>query len=412
MTNSTRTINIQVQSFGNYLRDIWFVALIFVLFSNQTTIFLPFIWIGLQLVIAVACLFIFRKTGPNMVIPFFIPTITLLILFLFGAPLWLFILGAVISIWRIQTRFNTLQNLQTTDSSFSLLFIATFFLVHFICFIFEYEGFRFLLYTVFGTGIALFSGIRLFSVLINTDKQNSLPKMKLVGVYIVSIVSMASISVLIYFFAPILRKMFEVLFVAILHVVLIPFGPLMSYVENLFVKFQIRPMEESNQSEIGELGELETKDIIVKETSIHFPFEWIFFGLAVIAIIFFIRYLLKNKLEKFEEEQIEIEYENNQINEEEKQKSQSKSLYEVETSLLREKYVAFEMEAHSFGIERNKSETVREWFKRMGWQVADDFYQIYEEVRYGKQSISAIKAELFLGTLNETKNNYFIVKDV
>ncbi|MFF2752298.1 hypothetical protein ACFVR1_00905 [Psychrobacillus sp. NPDC058041] len=412
MNTSIRYINIQVQSFGNYMRDIWFIALIFVLISNEMNNALPFIWIGLQLVIAVACLFIFRKTGPNMVIPFIIPTIILLILFLVGAPFWLFILGSVFSIWRIQARFNTVQNMQTLDSSFSLLFITTFLLVHFICFILEYEGYRFLLYSVFVTGVAIFVGIRLFSVLIYTDKQNSLPKMKLVGVYIVSIVTVTSISVFIYFLAPILRKMFDVLFVAILHVVLIPFGPLMGYMEGLIDMFQIREMEEDNHTEVGELGKLETKDIIVEETSIHFPFEWVFFGLAAIVIIFFIRYLLKNKPDKLEIEQIEIDYENSQLDEEEKQKSHSNSLYKVETSLLRERYVAFEMEAQSVEIERNKSETVREWFKRMGWKVDDNFFQIYEEVRYGKQTISAEKAELFLKTLNETKNIFFIEKDV
>jgi hypothetical protein len=394
------------------MRDIWIIALVFVLISNETIKVLPFIWIGLQLIIAVVSLFIFRKTGPNMVIPFIIPTITLLILFLFGAPVWLFILAVAFSIWRIQARFNTIQNMQTTDSSFSLIFIAIFLLVHLICFIFENEGYRFILYSVFLTGIALFVGIRLFSVLINTDKQNSLPIMKLAGVYMVSIVTMTCISVFIYFLAPILRKMFDVLFVAILHVLLIPFGPLMGYMEGLIDKFQIRKMEEDNQTEVGELGNIETKDIIVNETTIHFPFEWIYFGLAVIVVLFIIRYLLKNKPNKFGVEQIEIDYDNSQLNEEEKQKSQSNSLYKVETSLLREKYLAFEMEARSFEIERNKSETVREWFKRMEWKVEDDFFQIYEEVRYGKQSISAEKAELFLGTLNETKNNFFIEKDV
>ncbi|QFF98292.1 hypothetical protein PB01_05350 [Psychrobacillus glaciei] len=411
MHNSTRTVNIQVQSFGNYLEDMWFIALILILISKETTIATPFVWIGLQLVIALACLFIFRQTGPNMFIPFVVPTIILSVLFLFGAPFWLFVLGAVISIWRIQARFNTLQNEQTTDSSFSLLFLATFLFVHLTCFLLSYEAYRLLLYTVFITGIALFVGIRLFSVSMNSSSHNSLKKNNLLSIYLVSIVSVTSLSAIIYFLAPIIRKMVDVLFGGILRVVLIPFGPLMSYFEDLVSKLQMRQFEESGHVSVGEQGEIEKK-VFTVGTNSNFPIGWIFLGLATIAILFFIRYLLKNKPEKLEMEQIEIEYENNEINEIEKQKSQSNSLYKVETSLLREKYVQFEMEAHSYEYERNKSETVREWFKRMNWDVDVVFFQLYEEVRYGSHSISSDKAELFLITLNETRRKFFIEKDV
>ncbi|WP_391120592.1 hypothetical protein [Psychrobacillus sp. L3] len=411
MHNSTRTINIQIQSFGNYLKDMWFIVLIFVFIPNETTIALPFVWIGLQLVVAIACLFSFRKTGPNMVIPFIVPTIILLFLFLFGAPFWLFILGVVISIWRIQARFNTIQNEQTTDSSFSLLFLATFLFVHVTCFLLSYEAYRLLLYTVFITGIALFVGIRLFSVSMNSSSHNSLKRTNILGIYIVSIATVASLSAFIYFLAPIIRKMVDVLFGGILRVVLIPFGPLMSYLEDLVSKLQMRQFEESAQVPVGEQAEIEKKEIIAGTNS-NFPIEWILFGLAAIVIIFFIRYLLKNKPDKLKIEQMEIEYENDEINEEEKQKSQSNSLYKVETSLLREKYVEFEMEAKSFEFERNKSETVREWFKSMNWHVESVFFQLYEEVRYGSHLISSDKAELFLKSLEEIRKYYFVEKDV
>ncbi|WP_391208232.1 hypothetical protein [Psychrobacillus sp. L4] len=412
MHNSTRTIDIQVQSFGNYLRDIWFIALIFVLFSNETTIVLPFIWIGLQSVVAIACLFIFRKTGPNMVVPFIVPNIILLFLFLFGAPFWLFVLGVVISIWRIQARFNTLQNEQTTDSSFSLLFLATFILVYFICFLLYNEEYRFILYEVFVSGIALLVGIRFFAVSVNSDSHNSLKKSHILSIYLVSIVSIAGLSTLIYILAPFIRKIMDVLFRCILSVALIPFAPLVGYLEDLISKFQMRQFDESLDEPAGEPVGSDTKEIIFKEYSSNLPIEWILFGLATIAILFFIRYLLKNKPDKLKMEQIEIEYENNEINEEEKQKSQSKSLYKVDTSLLREKYVEFEMEAKSFEFERNKSETVREWFKSMNWHVESVFFQLYEEVRYGSHSISSDKAELFLKSLEEVKKNYFVKKDV
>ncbi|MEK4484928.1 hypothetical protein MHH81_04925 [Psychrobacillus sp. FSL H8-0484] len=411
--HSTHHINIQVQSFGKYLQDIWILALIFVLFQNDTTIALPFIWIGLQFVIAIAAQLIFHKTGPNSLVPFILPSFILLFLFLFGSPVWLFVLGVIISIWRIQERFNTMQNEQGNDSFFTLLFFATFLVVHYINFLMGYEGYHSILYTVFVTGIALFVGIRLFSVWINTDKHNSITLGKGLGIYLISLVSVASFTVFIYFIAPVVRKMMDVLFVAIMRVVVIPFAPLLEYLENLMNGLQIRELEEDTRIPVGEQAKIKPNKIGSEETFLNFPVEWIVYGLATIVILFFVRYLLKSKPEKLEVERINFRNETNQlINLEENQQSQQSSLYKVESSLLREKYLQFELEAQRFKLDRNKSETVREWFKRMDWLVEDKFFYIYEEVRYGGQLIETTKADMFIKNLEEIKKYNFVEKNV
>lgn len=413
MLHSTHHINIQVQSFGNYLQDIWIVALIFVLFQNDTTIALPFIWIALQLVIAIAAQLIFYKTGPNILVPFILPTFILLLLFFFGSPFWLFVLSVIISIWRIQARFNMMQDEQEVDSSFTLIFFAIFLVVHIISFLMGYEEYRFLLYSVFVTGIALFVGIRLFSVWINTDKHNSVKFGKVLGIYLISLVSVASFTIFIYFIAPVIRKMMDFLFVAIMGVVVIPFGPLLEYLENLMNGLQIRELEEDTRIPVGEQAKIEPNKIVSEETFLHFPLVWIVFGLGIIVILFFVRYLLKSKPEKLEVERNNFRNETNQmINSEENQQSQQSSLYKVEASLLSEKYLQFELEAQRFKLDRNKSETVREWFGRMDWLVDDAFFYIYEEVRYGGQLVETTKANTFIKNLEEIKKYHFVEKNV
>ncbi|WP_342600479.1 hypothetical protein MHB48_05170 [Psychrobacillus sp. FSL H8-0483] len=411
--HSTHQINIQVQSFGKYLQDIWILALIFVLFQNGTTNALPFIWIGLQFVIAIAAQLIFHKTGPNILVPFILPSFILLFLFFIGSPFWLFGLSVIFSIWRIQARFNTMQNEQGNDSLFTLLFFATFLVVHCINFFLGYEGYQSILYTVFVTGIALFVGIRLFSVWINTDKHNSFTFGKVLGIYLISLVSVASFTVFIYFIAPVVRKMMDVFFVVIMRVVVIPFGPLLEYLENLMNSLEIRELKEDTRIPVGEQVKIKPNKIVSEETFLNFPVEWIVFGLTTIVILFFVRYLLKNKPEKLEVERINFQNETNQmINSEENQQSQQSSLYKVEASLLREKYLQFELEAQRFKLDRNKSETVREWFKRMDWLVEDKFFYIYEEVRYGGQLIENTKADMFIKNLEEIKKYYFVEKNV
>ncbi|MDI2589612.1 hypothetical protein OR571_21530 [Psychrobacillus sp. NEAU-3TGS] len=126
MHNSPFSIKIQAQSFGNYLRDTWFVALLFVLIRSETTVDLPLIWILLQLIVAIVSLFTFGKTGPNRIFPFVIPFFILLSLFLFNSSIWLFLGSVVFSAWRIHVRFNTRQEEQTMDSPFTLYYFLLF----------------------------------------------------------------------------------------------------------------------------------------------------------------------------------------------------------------------------------------------------------------------------------------------
>lgn len=413
MHHSTVSLKIQAQSFGNYLRDIWFVALIFVLIQHQTTVALPFLWIGLQVIIAIVSLVLFRKRGPNRIFPFVIPFFILMPLFLFGAPILLFVVSVVFSVWRIQSRFNTSQEEQTMDNPFTLFYFFTFLGIHFVSYLLGYEDYHFVLYTVFITGIALFGGVRLFAVSMNTDKYQELTKNSLSGIYLLILVVVVSISSVIYFIVPIFRKLLDLLFVTVLRVVIIPIAPLMGYFEDFLKGLQIKQPEEGERTPIGEQAEIETKELATNESFANFPIEWIFIALAMIAILFFIRYLWRNKPKNLEVEMHSVQYENEQITEkEEKETKQSNSLYQVEPSYLREKYAQFELEAHSYDFERTRSETVREWFKRRQWQVEPSFFSIYEEVRYGGKMISSEKAELFMKNLETIKNENFFKKDV
>jgi hypothetical protein len=411
--HSTLSIKIQAQSFGNYLRDIWIVALLFVLIQYETTVVLPVIWILLQVVIAIVCLFVFRKTGPNMVFPFVIPFFILLLLFLFNSPIWLFVGSVIFSVWRIQVRFNTQQEEQTMDSPFTLFYLFAFLGIHFISFLLGYEGYHFLLYAVFLIGIVLFGGIRLFTVSMKADQNNTLAKINLFSIYLISMFAVVSLSVVVYFLVPFFRKVLDQLFEKVIRVVLIPFAPLIGYLEEFIKGLPIQQPEEGTQLPIEEQAEIEQKELMIKETLLNFPLEWILFGIAIIAILFFIRYLLKNKPKNLEVDLHNIQYEQKQMGHaEEKQTKESNSLYQVETSFLREKYAQFEKEANAYEYIRNKSETVREWFERMQWQVDSTFFQTYEEIRYGGKTISSEKAALFMENLELIKKESFFKKDV
>ncbi|GGA17680.1 hypothetical protein [Psychrobacillus lasiicapitis] len=406
-------LKIQAQSFGNYLRDIWFVALLFVLIRKETTVDLPLIWICLQLIITIVSLFIFGKTGPNRISPFVIPFLILLPLILFSSPIWLFLGSVVFSTWRLQVRFNERQEEQAMDSPFTLYYFFTFLGVHFVSFLLGHEGYQFLLYAVFLIGITLFGGVRLFAVSLYANSENTITKTKLASIYLLSMFGVFSLSALVYFLVPFFRKVVDQLFEKVIRVALIPFAPLIGYLEGFIKGLPIQEEEESIRIPVEELAEIEQKELITKEPLINFPFEWIFIGLAIVAILFVVRYLLKNKPMRLNAELQNIQYENKQIDDaEDKQITHPSSLYQVETSFLREKYIQFELEAHGYDYIRDKSETVREWFERQQWTVDSTFFQTYEEIRYGGKTISSEKANLFVENLESIKKEKFLKKDV
>ena len=389
------------------------MALLFVLIRYETTVSLPVIWILLQVVIAIVCLFVFRKTGPNMVFPFVIPFFILLLLFLFNSPIWLFVGSVIFSVWRIQARFNTQQDGQTVDSPFTLFYFFAFLGIHLVSFLLGYEGYHFLLYTVFLIGIVLFVGIRLFAVSMKVDQHSTLAKTNLFSVYLLSVFVVVSLSAVVYFLVPFFRKVLDQMFEMVIRVALIPFTPLIGYLEEFIKGLPIQQQEEDMLIPIEELVEIEKKEIMSKETLLNFPLEWILIGIAIIVIFFFIRYLLKNKPDNLAVELHNMQYENKQMGHaDEKQTKESDSLYQVETSFLREKYAQFELEAYAYEYIRNKSETVREWFERMQWQADSTFFQTYEEIRYGGKTISSEKAASFIENLESIKKRNFFKKDV
>lgn len=407
-------IKVQAQSMGKYIQDVWIIALLLVIFQHNTTFSLPFLWIILQIIIAILVQIIFSKTGPNPIIPFIIPTSVLLILFLFHSPFWLFLVGVGISIWRVQVRFLQEQDDQTYESDYFIYYFLVFLAVLFIGFILKLDDFSMTLYGVVISGVVIFVALRLYAVWISTNKQNSAPLFHVVWGFILGLLCIAGVSTGLYLVTPFIRKVLDILLEKVVSIAIIPFLPLLEYLDKLLSKLEIKTPEETERIQSEEPTELEPTELFEGITGSGFPFEIILFALAAIVIILFVRFLLKNKSDTITTKPSVIHYLNKELedDQEEKQPNSHISIYKVNTSLLREKYKEFEVEASFYAFHRTKSETVREWFLRMKWPVKDEFFQIYEELRYGDVTISSEKAELFLSNLEKIKITFFFEKDV
>ena len=405
---------VQAQSIGKYLQNIWIVALLLVIIHAETNIILPFLWIILQFIIVICVQILISKSGPKPSIPFIVPMSVLLVLFLFNSPLWIYIIGAGISIWRIQVRFNKIQDEQTVESNYNLNLFLLFLVVYLACFLIMVEDYIFPLYSIMILGTVIPVATRLFTVWISTNKKNSATISQVTGGLSIGLFFVIGLTAVLYFTIPFLRAGLGFLMRKVMSIAIIPFVPILEYLDKLLDKLEIKVPKEIER--IPSEEQLETgRDEVVSETmGAGFPFEIIFFVITILVIAFFVRFLLKSKPDLLTEEPSVIHYLNKELEDpkEENQNNGQYSLYKVDTSLLRVNYKEFEVEASSFGYYRTKSETVRDWFQRMEWVVPEEFFQIYEEVRYGGLTISSIKAELFQLNLSKIKSEIFFEKDV
>lgn len=414
MDNLNNPIRVQAQSMGKYIQDVWLIALILVLFQNDTTFRLPFLWIMLQIIIAILVQFLLKRAGPTPLIPFIVPIIVLLILFLFQCPFWLFLIGLGFTIWRVQVRFLKIQDDQIFESDYLIYYFLVFLAVLFIGFVLKLDDYSITLYSVVISGIVLFVALRLYAVWSSTNKQNSAAFSYVAGVFSLGLLCIAGLSTAVYFMVPFVRGLLGILLEKVVSIAVIPFVPLLEYLDKLVGMLELKPLEEIEPTSFEEQTEVEPAEGINETLGSGFPFEIILFVLVAIVIILFVRLLWRNKPDTSTSEPNIIQYVNKklEVEQENEQLNGVHTLYKVDTSMLREKYKEFEQEASFHAFHRTKSETVREWFLRMEWPVNDEFFRVYEEVRYGDVTISAEKADFFLSNLEKIKIKFFFEKDV
>ncbi len=411
MNNSLQILEVQPQSLGKYLEDIWIVALFLVIFQQQTVFPLPFVWVSLQVLIVCIALFTFRKAGKSQLAVFVIPIIVLLPLLL--GSFWLYIFLTVFSIWRLDTRFNRLQEDQIYGSNYLLFYFLSFIGI-FLFLKSMNPSFITTLYIIFISGILIFWITRILAVWSAADKRNTIST-KLLSLGIgVGVVLLGSVAFMVYYLFPYLREGIGVLLEWFIKILVLIFGtPLESFIE--FIK-SITVEPETSQGPVGteEFSEEEKLNTNFESPVSFSNLKWLLFGGSSLVIAAIVYFLLKRKPEILERKENPIFYENSNFTQEEDKEEERtyKSIYQIEASYLREQYIKFEQEAQLYDLERKKSETVREWFLRMSWDVEPQFFEIYEEVRYGGISIEENRAILFTQSLEKIKNKNFFKKDV
>lgn len=241
------------QSIGKYVQDIWLIAFFFVLIPDGASISLTMIWLVMHTLILISVLFVFRKTGYQIVVPLFISLLITLFVFLFGAPFWFYLAVVFVSVWRIQERFANEQDDLTHDGLYYILLILFFSISIFVSTVMQNNHAISDSYFLVISGVIVYIIHRLIVHWLMTKTINQIPFYYIV-IFFGGIMGIASsVYFIVSLFAEKTRILLVALFGDLLMLLFVPFGTLLNWFKE---KFQsIAPSEEEQKKAVQQLSE-------------------------------------------------------------------------------------------------------------------------------------------------------------
>lgn len=399
---------VQFESLGKFLQDAWLISFVFVFMQDDTMIAIPFVWIIIMFLIAIAVNTIFLKTGYRLAVSLLVSVIIGLTVFLFGGPFWLFAAIIVFSLWRIQERYAKIQEDATHDGPFFSLLVGVFALTYFLAIALnKTDALRYIILLAI-IGLVLFMLDRMIVQWLRSKGTNQVSFSKVLIIYI-SITSGASIIfILIVTIGNKGRELIVSLFGNIIETILYPIGMFIEWLQNIFTN-AIRPGANKLTIQFGkEFDEVEeTKQVEWLDLPKDLPLIPIIITISIVVIGIIVWRLSKFKTEKIEIANELAEFERSESVQTQIEDEKSiKWIYSLETNVVRDEYRKFEEQAGYFGFKRQQNETIREWFKREEWKVSEQFYEIYDVVRYSGLTMNSQNGKWFMKELENLTIKY------
>lgn len=392
--------------------ELFLLAYIFTFFLGETNSIMAYIWLGISIIAGFASYFLFSDRGYSLGFGVGLALILTVPLLLFAVPLMNVVIFFAYTLWRIQGNFNG-----SKINGWPFLIINTFVFVTLTALarlLFVYGNPEVLVakqMSIYLLTSFLYFFIRMITIWFN-GKELSNFKMADANKAFASIVTLGAI-----------------VFVSILTLlkpvrlgIFLMFGYLVNGIFTMFGKAS-SPVLDYIREEAERLAEEEEEedepfiDFKMEEEAKIFgasasPFEIAMYVLVFAILIAIIVILIKKKREsRITEQQDAYSFFSRGKKKKENASRQLSYDYSKARDEVRKKFEKFENEANTHGFTRSQSETVNEWFARMGWGKDNRAIPIYNEVRYGSQIPTEKELEIFRSELEKIKEK-FLVKEV
>jgi hypothetical protein len=180
----------------------------------------------------------------------------------------------------------------------------------------------------------------------------------------------------------------------------IPLSPMLNWVENFELTGEINPFAQ-NQNAQSQV-EVENSNFIHDPSAIASKMDFNFTYLSIVVFIILCALLFIFLYKKFQGSTEVLDSTGNGYfissfdEKETKTKSKNKSQGEQPSNRVRKDIYRLEKLAEKLQLGRNSSETIGEWFKRVGVKEDEFIQSVYDRVRYGNQFESDEEYKLFI----------------
>ncbi|MBD7983354.1 hypothetical protein H9649_02080 [Sporosarcina sp. Sa2YVA2] len=387
--------------------ELFLLSYIFVFFLGETNNGMSYIWLGVSIIAGIASYFLFNGRDYSLGLGAGLSLVLTVPLLLFSVPFMNVVIFFVYILWRIQANFNGSRIV-----GWPFLIVNTFVFVALTSMarlMFAYHNPELLVekqMLIYLLTSFLYFFIRMITIWINSRQLGNF-KMKDANKAFGSIIG---ISISVFLVIYLLLKPFRLAIFSI-------FGFLFSGVFTVFGR-AVEPILDYFREESERINaELEEESTFIDfemedEVKIYgasaSPFEYTAYILAFVILITIAVILVRKRREaKLLGKENVYSFSFRGKKGKETVPKQLTYDYSQARDEVRKKFERFENEAKSYDFARSQSETVKEWFTRMGWRTDSVLFNIYEEVRYGSHVPTEKEQQLFDNCLKQIKEKFF-----
>ncbi|TAA72158.1 hypothetical protein [Planococcus salinarum] len=389
-----------------YLLDAFLIAFVLLFIDGGTDIPLVVLWMALSFITgSVAMLISWRK--PYNPTPVLLAAALVMALSLVaGASVGTFLAFTIISLYRLHARFSEIEDGNSGESSFLVLFLLGF-TIALILSIFNPLGTSSTLLLPVAAGAIIFYTVSRISYrFLNARRDGAKLWQALAAAGGITLLS-AGTAFLVYAVAEETRLLAGSLLGGILAVVLWPFAGILSWLVNMINGMTSEEEMLSNRDNMEEA--LEQPEMLPSSGGAEFDYT-IVAGIAVVLLVvagILLMRKIKPDLGQPKEEPVAEISRSAAVTEVEQDIKPNHNYDMIDIHEIRRAFREFEVEAIAAEKGRLPHETLREWAQRQDLAISAGFFHTYDKVRYSTGHLAENEALPFLEELDQIKRNLF-----
>lgn len=381
------------------------------LFINIDT-FIPaaYLWMAMSILSGIITYVLARKTHYSAGLGLGVSLLLSLSLFLAGLPLFIVIGISGYSFWRIHENFSKSKVMGWPFLIANTIVFVVFYLLTKPFYVndnpIELMKKFVILYAI---SIILYFLIRFTMTCMNERSLNGFRFLESGKVFAALVgIAILTYTVVYFLFTPVRNGIIAVvgflfggLFMFILKIITPPLDAMIAYLDSLRVKVKDDPEGDVIYSDFDMQEKVQVIGTTMKDSG---P---LITSVAIIGLLLLFILMWRRKSSGLKNEVGNFTIKSSRPT---KNGRKSKSIYDYSDTEgeIRNAFKNFEELAQSSKLARYHGETVKEWFNRMDWRIDDKLYAIYDQARYGSETISELDRREFIETLEGIKRKFFL----